>query len=78
MFRAVIFFSLVTSAFANLTLDALIDAAAGFSAAIQQQLQAVESNPSLVSIGSYIVTAVGTTHLFWRQTRGIFYSPVQS
>jgi hypothetical protein len=61
MFRAFIFFSLVTSAFASQTSDALIDAAAGFLAAIQQQLQAVESNPSHISIGGYIVTAVGTT-----------------
>src|SRR5258707_15541607 len=50
MFQAVIFFSLATSAFASQSLDALVNAAAGFSVAIQQQLEAVESDPSPVRL----------------------------
>jgi hypothetical protein len=36
MFRAIVFFGLITAAFASETLDALVNAAAGFEAAIQQ------------------------------------------
>jgi hypothetical protein len=39
MFRAIIFFGLATSAFASATLDVLVNAAASFSAAIQQQIE---------------------------------------
>jgi hypothetical protein len=46
MFRAVIFFSLTTSAFASQTPDPLANAAAGFAVAIQQQLEVVQSNLS--------------------------------
>jgi hypothetical protein len=42
MFRAIVFFGLTTSAFASATLDVLVNAAASFSATIQQQL---ESDP---------------------------------
>ena len=38
MFRMLVFFGLITPAFASQTLDALVSAAANFSAAIQQQL----------------------------------------
>jgi hypothetical protein len=46
MFRAIIFFGLATSAIASEILDALVNAAAGFSAAIQQQLEILQSDPS--------------------------------
>jgi hypothetical protein len=46
MFRAVVFFFLITSAFASATLDALVNAAASFSATIQQQLEMLQNNPS--------------------------------
>ena len=46
MFRAVVFFSLTTFAFAGATLDVLVNAAASFSATIQQQLEVLQSNPS--------------------------------
>jgi hypothetical protein len=46
MFRAIVFFGLITSAFASATLDVLINAAASFSATIQQQLEMLQSNPS--------------------------------
>jgi hypothetical protein len=46
MFRAIVFFSLTTSAFAGASLDVLVNAAASFSATIQQQLEMLQSNPS--------------------------------
>jgi hypothetical protein len=45
MFRATVFFALATSAFANATLDVLVNAAASFSATIQQRLEMLQSNP---------------------------------
>src|SRR5450432_3569465 len=45
MFRAIFFLVLITSAIASETLDALVDAAAVFSAAIEEQLEAVQSDP---------------------------------
>ena len=45
MFRAVIFFSLAVSAFANPTLDQLVDAATNLSVAIQRQLASVQRDP---------------------------------
>jgi uncharacterized iron-regulated membrane protein len=41
----VIFFGLTALAFASATLDALVNAAARFSAAIQQQLEIVQNDP---------------------------------
>jgi hypothetical protein len=50
MFRAIVFFGLITSAFASATLDVLVNAAASFSATIQQQLEMLRSNPSPAEI----------------------------
>jgi hypothetical protein len=46
MFRAILFFGLTTLALASETLDALVTAAARFSAAIQQQLEMLQNDPS--------------------------------
>ena len=46
MLRTIVFFSLITSAFASETLNALVNASAGFSAAILQQLATVQSDPT--------------------------------
>ena len=46
MFRAIVFFGLTTSAFASATLDVLVNAAASFSATIQQQLEMLRRDPS--------------------------------
>ena len=43
MFRAIVFFGLTTSAFAGAALDVLVNAAASFSATIQQQLEVLQS-----------------------------------
>jgi hypothetical protein len=50
MFRATVFFGLPTSAFASATLDVLVNAAASFSATIQQQFEMLQSDPSPVEI----------------------------
>jgi hypothetical protein len=46
MLRVFVFFGLITSAFASATLDVLVNAAASFSATIQQQLEMLQSDPS--------------------------------
>jgi hypothetical protein len=46
MLRAIVFFGLTTSTFASATLDTLVNAAASFSATIQQQLETLQNNPS--------------------------------
>jgi tetratricopeptide (TPR) repeat protein len=46
MLRAIIYISLTASAIASATLDVLVNAAASFSATIQQQLETLHSNPS--------------------------------
>jgi hypothetical protein len=49
-FGPIVFFGLATSAFASATLDVLVNAAASFSAMIQQQLEMLQSNPSPVEL----------------------------
>ena len=46
MVRAIVFFGLATSAFASATLDVLVNAAASFSTATQQQLEMLQRDPS--------------------------------
>jgi hypothetical protein len=46
MFRAIVFFGLTTAALASEKLDVLVNAAASFSATIQQQLETLQSDPS--------------------------------
>jgi hypothetical protein len=50
MFRALLFFGLIVSAIASATLDVLVNAAASFSATIQQQLEMLRSDPSPVEL----------------------------
>ena len=46
MFRAIVFFGLITAAVGSEKLDVLVNAAASFSATIQQQLETLQSGPS--------------------------------
>jgi hypothetical protein len=46
MFRAIVFFSLTMAALGSEKLDVLVNAAASFSATIQQQLETLQSDPS--------------------------------
>jgi len=46
MLRTIVFFCLITAACASETLNALVNASAGFSVAILQQLAAVQGDPT--------------------------------
>jgi hypothetical protein len=46
MLRDIVFFCMITAAFASATLEVLVNAAASFSATIQRQLEMLQSNPS--------------------------------
>ena len=46
MFRTIVFFGLITAALGSEKLDVLVNAAASFSATIQQQLETLQSDPS--------------------------------
>jgi len=48
--RVIVFLGLIASAWASETLDVLVNAAASFSATIKQQLEMVQSNPSLAEL----------------------------
>jgi hypothetical protein len=45
-FRAIVFFGLITAVLGSEKLDVLVNAAASFSATIQQQLETLQSDPS--------------------------------
>ena len=48
--RVIVFLGLIASAWANETLDVLVNAAASFSSTIRQQLEMIHSNPSLTEL----------------------------
>src|SRR5580700_11783142 len=65
MFRTLVFFGLITSAFAGESLDALLHASRGFSTAIQQQILAINRGPSLIEfVAKTIVYAQAKTAYF--------------
>jgi len=56
---------MITSAFASATLDVLVNAAASFSATIQQQLEMLQSNPSTAEFAEKTIDyAVAKTAYF--------------
>jgi hypothetical protein len=65
MFRAIVFFGLITSAFAGESLDPLLHASRGFSTAIRQQILAINRGPSLIEfVAKTIVYAQAKTAYF--------------
>jgi len=50
MLRAIVFFGLAGSVFASAALDVLVNAAASFSATIQQQLEMLQSDLSAAEL----------------------------
>ena len=52
MFRAIAFFGLITTALGSEKLDVLVNAAASFSATIQQQLETLQSGPSAAELAA--------------------------
>ena len=52
MFRTIVFFGLITSAFVGESLDPLVSASVAFSMAIQQQLATTRSDPSPIALAA--------------------------
>src|SRR3984893_15268180 len=52
MFRTIVFFGLITAAFAGESLYPLVNASVGFSMAIQQQLATTRSDPSPIALAA--------------------------
>jgi hypothetical protein len=50
MFRAIVFFGLITAVLGSEKLDVLVNAAASFSATIQQQLETLRGDPSAAEL----------------------------
>jgi hypothetical protein len=65
MFRAIVFFVLIASAFAGESLDPLLHASRGFSIAIREQILAINRGPSLIEfVAKTIVYAQAKTAYF--------------
>jgi hypothetical protein len=56
MLRTIVFFGLFTSAFVSETLKTLVNASAGFSVAILQQLAAVQSDPTPTTLAEKTIS----------------------
>jgi hypothetical protein len=69
MFRGIVFFCLITSAFASETLDALVTASAGFSAEILKQLAAVQGDSSPVEFGEKTIQYAKTKMAYYKALR---------
>src|SRR5258708_2256342 len=69
MFRAIVFFVLVTSAFASATLDVLVNAAASFSATIRQQLQMLQSDPSPAELAEKTIDYAEAKEAYFKALR---------
>jgi hypothetical protein len=69
MLRAIVFFGLATSAFASATLDVLVNAAASFSATIQQQLEMPQSNPSPAELAEKTIDYAEAKEAYFKALR---------
>ena len=69
MLRAVVFLGLITSAFASATLDVLVNAAASFSATIQQQLEMLQSNPSPAELAEKTIDYAEAKEAYFKALR---------
>ena len=69
MFRAIIFFGLTTSVFANATLDVLVNAAASFSATIRQQLEMLQSDPSSAELAEKTIDYAEAKKAYFKALR---------
>jgi hypothetical protein len=68
-FRAVVFFGLATSAFASATLDLLVNASASFSAAILQQLAAIQNHPSPAELAEKTIDYAEAKEAYFKALR---------
>ena len=69
MLRAVVFLGLITSSFASATLDVLVNAAASFSATIQQQLEMLQSNPSAAELAEKTIDYAEAKEAYFKALR---------
>ena len=69
MFRPIIFFGLITPAFASATLDVLVNAAASFSATIQQQLEMLQTNPSPAELAEKTIDYAEAKEAYFKALR---------
>ena len=69
MLRAVVFLGLITSAFASAILDVLVNAAASFSATIQQQLEMLQSNPSPAELAEETIDYAEAKEAYFKALR---------
>jgi hypothetical protein len=69
MFRAIFFFGLAISAFASEKLDVLVNAAASFSATIQQQLEMLQSNPSTAEFAEKTIDYAEAKEAYFKALR---------
>lgn len=69
MLRAIIYFSLTTPAIASATLDVLVNAAASFSATIQQQLEMLHSRPSPAQIAEKTIDYAEAKEAYFKALR---------
>src|ERR1700688_2617277 len=69
MLRAVVFLGLIISAFAAATLDVLVNAAASFSATIQQQLEMLQGNPSAAELAEKTIDYAEAKEAYFKALR---------
>jgi hypothetical protein len=69
MLRAVVFLGLIISAFAAAALDVLVNAAASFSATIQQQLEMLQSNPSTAELAEKTIDYAEAKEAYFKALR---------
>jgi hypothetical protein len=69
MLRAVVLLGLITPAFASATLDVLVNAAASFSATIQQQLEMLQSNPSAAELAEKTIDYAEAKEAYFKALR---------
>ena len=68
-FGRLFFFGLITSSFASATLDVLVNAAASFSATIQQQLEMLQSDPSPAELAEKTIDYAEVKEAYFRALR---------
>lgn len=69
MLRAIVLFSLITPAIASQTLDVLVNAAASFSATIQQQFEMLQSDPSPAELAEKTIDCAEAKTVYFKALR---------
>jgi hypothetical protein len=69
MLRALAFFGLIRSAFASETLDRLVNAAASFSATIQQQIEMLQTGPTPAELAEKTIDYAEAKEAYFKALR---------